>query len=252
MRTKYCLVGFIVLACSVSIGLAAEAEKVGFEVTADYFSKYVWRGQNLDDESVFQPGFSINYMGFTASIWGSLEMTSVNGNSGEFTEVDYSVDYSGMFPDIEGLGYSVGMIYYDFPNTSFNSTTEVYWGFSFDLPLSPSITVYHDVDEVDGSYVSLAFGHSIERIIELSSDMPMGMDIGANFGWGSSSYNRSYWGVGGGKMQDLTLSAGFPVCVGSWTIRPNINYSTMLSDSIRAATTKSDNFWAGVGVSVSF
>lgn len=249
MKIRYWIV-FVALVYSSSSSPAAEG--IDFEITADYFGKYIWRGQNLDDESVFQPGFSASYKGFTASIWGSLEMTNVNSNSSNLTEVDYSVDYSGTFPGIEGLGYSIGMIYYDFPNTGFDSTIEIYWELNFDLPLNPSMMVYHDVDEVDGSYISLAFGHSIEKVFELSPDLPVGMEIGASLGWGSSSYNNSYWGVDGGKMQDFTFSIGFPVYTGSWTIKPNINYSTILSDSIRATTTKNDNFWAGVGISISF
>jgi hypothetical protein len=31
-----------------------------------------------------------------------------------------------------------------------------------------------------------------------------------------------------------------------------LNYSAMLSNSIKDATDKSDNFWAGVGISTSF
>lgn len=249
MKIRYWMV-FTALVYSSSLSLAAE--RIDFEITVDYFSKYVWRGQNLDDESVFQPGFSASYKGLAASIWGSLEMTSANGNSGEFTEIDYSVDYSGDFPGIEGLGYSVGMIYYDFPSTEFEDTTEIYWGFGFDLPLSPSVTVYHDVDEVDGSYVSLAFGHSIEKIAELSSDLPVGMDVGLSLGWGSSSYNKVYWGVNGGKMQDLTLLVGFPVGLSGWTLTPSINYVTLLNGTIRGSAADDDMFFAGVSLSKSF
>ena len=243
-------IAFIVLVCNSSLSLATE--RIEFEVTADYFSKYVWRGQNLDDESVFQPGFSASCMGFTASIWGSLEVTSANGNSGEFTEVDYSVDYSGNFPGIEGLGYSVGMIYYAFPNTNFEDTTEVYWGLSLDLLFSPSITVYHDVDEVEGTYFSVAFEHSVEKVVELNPDLPVGMDIGLSFGFGSSSYNKAYWGVNDGEMQDLTLSIGFPMEMGGWTVAPSVNYVTLLSRDIRSSASDDDMFFAGVSLSKSF
>lgn len=243
-------IAFITLVCSSSLSLATESME--FEITADYFSKYVWRGQNLDDESVFQPGFSASYMGFTASIWGNLEMTSANGNSGEFTEVDYSVDYSGNFPGIESLGYSVGFIYYDFPNTNFEDTTEIYWGLSLDLPFSPSITVYHDVDEVEGTYFSVAFEHSVEKIVELNPDLPVGLDIGLSFGFGSSSYNKAYWGVNNGEMQDLAISVGFPMDIGGWTAVPSVNYVTLLSGDIRSSAADDDMFFAGVSLSKSF
>ena len=69
-------------------------------------------------------------------------------------------------------------------------TTELYWGLNFDLPLSPSITVYHDIDTIKGSYVSFGISHSIEKIAELGSDSPVGMEVAAGLGWGSSGYNE--------------------------------------------------------------
>ena len=39
----------------------AAKDKIAFDLTLDYFGKYIWRGQNLSDNSVFQPGLSIGY-----------------------------------------------------------------------------------------------------------------------------------------------------------------------------------------------
>ncbi len=202
------IIGFSVLFLGNSVVFAEN--EVGFELTFDYFGKYIWRGQNLSDDPVFQPGLSTSYKGLTATIWGNMDLRNINGNSGDFSEMDYSLDYSSTFPGIEGVGYSVGAIYYDFPGTITKDTTEVYWGLNFDLPLSPSITVYHNVDEAEGSYVSLAFGHSIERIAELGPDIPVAMEIGTSLGWGSGSYSKYYWGTEQSKLQDLAFSVSFP------------------------------------------
>jgi hypothetical protein len=142
-----------ILICSTKDVLSAD--KVDLELTTSFQSKYIWRGQNIDDDPVFQPSLSASYKGFTVAVWGNLEMTNINGNSGEFSEIDYSIAYSGTVPGMKGIGYSVGAIYYDFPATDAAGTTEVYWGLNFDLPLSPSITVYHDVDEAEGAYLRL-------------------------------------------------------------------------------------------------
>ncbi len=52
-------------------------------------------------------------------------------------------------------------------------------------------------------------------VAELGPDMPIAMDIGASLGWGSGSYNKSYWSGGSGvtssKLNDLVLSVAFPV-----------------------------------------
>jgi hypothetical protein len=156
---------------------------------------------------------------------------------------------------IKGVGYSVGVIYYDFPGTTTKDTTEIYWGFNFDLPLSPSITVFHDVDEAEGSYVVLAVGHSIEKIAELSPNMPVGMEIGASLGWGSCSYNKYYWGTDQSKLNDLAFSVSFPTEIAGWAVAPSLNYVTLVSDDIRATDiygTDSDFFFVGVSFSKSF
>lgn len=245
--------GFVAVLSMLACGTGAvfAEDRIDFELTTDYFGKYVWRGQNLDDDNVFQTGLSAGYGGLTVGIWGSLELTNINGNNNEFTEVDYSLDYSGDIPGLSGVGYSVGLIYYDFPNTMIADTTEVYWGFNFDLQASPSITCYHDLDEAEGTYISLGVGHSVEKIMELGPDVPVGMEIGASFGWGSGSYDKYYWGTDQSKMNDLVLSVSFPIEVAGWTITPSVNYVTLLSDDIRdtdAYGTDSDFFFTGLGV----
>lgn len=241
-------------------GKAYAEDGIGFEATLGFSSKYIWRGQNIDDDPVFQPSISGTYRNLTAAIWGNLELTNINDKSGDFSELDYSVDYSDALPGTNGVGYSVGVIHYDFPSRAADGakapdTTELYWGLSVDLPLSPSITVYHDVDEAEGSYVSLAVGHGIEKIVELGPDVPVGAEISASLGWANGSYNKYYWGTDQSKLNDLVVSVSFPVAFGNCTVTPSLNYVTLLSDDIRDTDvygTDSDFFIAGVGLSKRF
>lgn len=255
MNKLKCLIVIGLIVLTFGSGEASAEDEIDFEVTADLFGKYIWRGQNLNDDPVFQPGVTAAYGNLTGGIWGSLELTNINGNSGDFSELEYWLDYSGAIPGIEGVGYSFGVIYYDFPGTATPDTTELYWALSFDLPLNPSITVYHDADEAEGSYVSLAVGHSIENIVKLGPDVPVGAEISASLGWASGSYNEYYWGTDQSKLNDLVLSVSFPVASGDWTLTPSLNYVTLLSDDMRdtdAYGTDSDFFFAGVRVSKRF
>ena len=114
-KVKFFIISFRLLAfrdCDVF----AE-DKINFGLAADYYSKYIWRGQNVNDESVFQPSISLSKWGFTGSIWGNLDLTNENDNSGEFSEFDYTLDYSGEMPDVNWLNFSVGTVHYRFPNT---------------------------------------------------------------------------------------------------------------------------------------
>jgi len=235
-------------------GPAFAAEEIGIDVTADLYGKYIWRGQNLNDDHAFQPGISMTIDKFTAGIWGSLDTTDYNGESGEFIEYDYYLDYTTSIA--EGVDMSAGVIYYYFPGVE--DTTEVYAGLAFDAPLSPSVTLYYDMDEVESTYISFGVGHSVEKIGELSQDMPIGMEIGASVGWASESYNEFYWGApadDGGAFNDLAVSVAFPIAIGDWTVAPSVNYVTLLDSDIRktdAYDTASDYLFTGISLSTSF
>ena len=234
--------------------LIAEGD-VSIGASVDFFSKYVWRGQNLVDDWVLQPGANVSYRGITASVWGNLDLTDENYHKGEFSEVDLSLDYSGQVPGADILSYSLGVIYYDFPiSGAGDDTWEVYWGFGLDVLVSPSVTVYHDVDEAEGTYVSFGVGHSFENVVELGPDTWLGVDLSAGIGWGSGGYNKFYWGPDSGELNDLMLSAAFPFEVAGFAVTPSVNYVTLMSDDIRSPNTydSNDTWFAGVSFSKEF
>ncbi|HUV63984.1 MAG TPA: hypothetical protein VMW24_08805 [Sedimentisphaerales bacterium] len=258
MRNKSkCLIAAAAIAVSIGVSALKAADNVTVGATADFFGKYVWRGQNLVDDWVLQPGAGIGYKGLTASAWGNLDLTGENGNRGEFSEVDLTLDYSGQFSGLDILSYSAGLIYYDFPVPhAGDDTTELYWGLSLDVPASPSVTVYRDVDEADGTYVSLGISHSFADAFELGPGIPVSLDLGASLGWGSASYNKFYWGVNSDKLNDLVLSVGLPFEIAGFTITPSVNYVTLMSDAVRrtdAYGRNSDDMWyAGIGFAKEF
>jgi uncharacterized protein (TIGR02001 family) len=246
-QSKAALCVAVALFGITTVGWAEDG--VSFEVTADFFSKYVWRGQNVTDDWVFQPGVSATYGGLTGGFWGNLDLTDENDESGEFIEYDWYVDYSGQVN--ETVGYSIGAIYYDFPGGE--ATTELYWGFSFDVAASPSVTVYHDVDVIDGTYVALGFGHSFEDI----EDLPFGIDLSANLGWGDSKYNDGYWSTTtmpsiGSELNDLTLTAAFPFEVGCVSVTPSVTYVALLGSDVSDVADDDSLVYAGVGLAYGF
>jgi hypothetical protein len=253
-QIKYKLVVMCLVMLMGNRMLKAE-DDVSIGVTADFFSKYIWRGQNLVDDWVLQPGTNVSYKGITASAWGNLDLTDENYHKGEFSEVDLTLDYSMQVPGVDFLSYSLGVIYYDFPvNGAGDDTWEIYWGFGLDFLASPSVMVYHDVDEAEGTYVSFGIGHSFENVVELGPDVGLAVDLSASLGWGSSGYNKSYWGPDKSALNDLVLSAAFPFEVAGFTVTPSVNYVTLMSDDIRSpnAYHSNDMWFAGVGFSKEF
>lgn len=253
-KHRLVLAALTLMIISGGVAFAEESSGIDFEITADFYSKYIWRGQNLNDDYAFQPGISASFAGLTAGIWGSLDMTDFGGNSGEFTEVDYYLDYSGDVPGVEGVGFSVGVINYHFPSVV-GDTTELYWGFAFDLPLSPSFTVYHDIDVIDGTYASFAIGHEFGTVVELAEGVPVGMDFTATLGLGDKDYNVGYWGTTDSGLNDLAVSLSFPFEVCGFSVSPSLNYVTLVDGGIRAADSyaqSSDYFFTGISLSKSF
>jgi hypothetical protein len=223
--------------------------------SADFLSKYVWRGQDLVDDWVLQPGANVSYKGVTASFWGNLDLTDENGNQGDFSEIDLTLDYSAKVPGTDLVSYSLGVINYDFPvSGGANNTWEIYGGFGLDVLASPSVTVYHDVDEVKGTYVSFGLEHSFENLIELDPGVGVGLDLSASIGWGSASYNKFYWGPDKSELNDLVLKAACPFEVAGFTVTPSVNYITLMGEDIREPNTYGQNdMWvAGVGLSKEF
>lgn len=255
---KWVLLTAVLVSGFVS-SITADDGGVSIDITNDFYSKYIWRGQSLNEDYVYQGGASFTYSGLTGGVWGNLDLTDVSENEGDFTEVDYFLDYSGDVPGIEGLGFSVGVINYHFPGVV-GDTTEVYWGFGLDVFLSPSITVYHDVDVVDGTYISFGLSHSIDSIVEIAPDVGVGMEMGASLGWGDSNYNKTYWSsdaqaIDSSGLNDLLLSVSFPVEIGGWTFAPSLNYVTLLDSEVRSSdnfASGSDYFFTGLSLSKSF
>lgn len=223
-----------------------------WSVTLDaaFNGKYVWRGINVVDDPVFQPSLAASYKGWTASIWGNLELTGVNGFGGDFTELDFGLDYSWSYGMLD---FSTGAIYYRFPQTGAPSTVEVYGAVGADVFLSPTLTVYYDIDEADGAYVTLSAGHTFEDVWELSETVTASADLSASLGYGTSNYNAFYFGADQNALVDLTLSAGLPIALGErWTVTPSLNYASLLDGDLRRAVSDPDNFWVGLSLSCSF
>ena len=264
MNTKSILLGLTVL-LAAQIGFAEGSDPMKFGFTADYYSKYIWRGQNLNDESVLQPSVFLSKYGFTASFWANQDLTNELDNGGNITEIDYTLDYTTAISGIDGINWSAGVIHYTFPHTGFDSTTEVYAGASLSCTckgedkghclaclFAPSFKAYRDVDEIKGTYYQLGVGHTFEKIAKWSDECYCHLALGASVGYGNAAYNKGYLLAEEGKFNDLTLTTGLPFCFGNWTLKPSINYSMMLSDEVRGNTENSDNLWGGLSLSCNF
>jgi hypothetical protein len=251
-----------VLADANSAPATTDGDKIGVTITSDFNSKYVWRGQLLNDDFVFQPGATVTYKGFSFNAWGNMGLTEYNKglgyDSGEFTEWDFTLSYSGKFSPEGKLGYNIGMIHYQFPS-SYLDTTELFWGLTYDTFLNPTVTVYHDIDEAGGGiYANFAVSHTVEKVIKVTEKISADLVLGASLGWGNTEYNEWYWGTqsADSRLNDLVFKAALPFALpGDWSVTPSISFVTLADGNIRDSdmySKSSDYFIAGVSISKSF
>lgn len=218
-----------------------------------YVSKYIWRGIELNPDAAVQPSLTVSHPnGLSFNFWGSMDTTDVVGESGSFTEIDYTLSYEFKAADHD---MTAGLIYYAFPNTSFASTSEVFAGMCFGGALSPTLSVNYDFDEADGYYLSLSGGYACPT--PWSKKAPE-VGLSAKVSYGSSDYNEFYYpGVTKGAFTDALFSASMPIAVNDKvTITPSISYSLAIDgdvkDSLEAAGLDENNFFIGVTASSSF
>ncbi|MDJ0520669.1 MAG: hypothetical protein QNJ90_01200, partial [Planctomycetota bacterium] len=230
--------GRLVRTPDVRVTQAPEPE-LGVEVELAFLSKYVWRGQLLTDDPVLQPAATINYGDWSFTAWGNLELTDVNDDELAFTEVDLVLEYARTLATNPCARVFAGVAWYAFPTSSLDATAELYAGMGLNVPLQPRVTLYYDVAEVDGIYVQLSTGHSM--------DVAGGtLALGAHLGWGDNSWNRFSWGVPGGGPNDLLLTATWTYASGPWSIKPSVAWSVLIDDDIRDAVADSDEWILGL------
>ncbi len=230
-----CACGLLALA-----GLAgAAAAQLTPEVTGEIavLNRYVWRGGVLTDGFVVQPSLNVGVGGLSLGVWGNMDQDDVNARSGEFSELDYSADYTLGVGLVEA---SLGALVYSYTEDGVPGTVELYAGASVGVLASPSLTLYRDVDEGEGTYVSLGVGHSLP--VGASS-----LDLAAAVGWADETHNAYNFGVEKGGVTDagVTLSADLALSP-FLTLRPTLGYAAFVAGELRDAAPEPGNFIFGV------
>jgi hypothetical protein len=216
-----------------------------FTYAADlaYAGKFIARGRVINDDPVLHPSVTIRHRsGLSLLVWGVMETSTVNNASGELTEMDYFLDYT-RGPQ------SFGLLHYQFPHVGVHQTTELYAIRAWDGPLSPSASVYWDVDSNHGVYLSVDGRHRVPLKADRS------LVLTGRVGLRSPNYcTARFRGPGVDKWApiDLTLTAGLPLPAGSLVVTPYVTASTLVDGDLRRANNQPDNVFAGLQLSKAF
>ncbi|MEW6219446.1 MAG: hypothetical protein AB1634_07920 [Thermodesulfobacteriota bacterium] len=244
-----------------------EPEKPSATLAVSALSQYVWRGWIFSRHSVVvQPSLTVGYKGFGMNLWGNMDTDRYDSdpttpdpqdNASDWNETDLTLSYDGSYGM---LNYGVGYIYYGLDIVSSDDTQELYVKLGLDTLLSPTLTIYRDIDLIPGWYVTLGVSHSFPLTDTIS------LDLGARAGYYNSD-DDAFTKVNSTDefscLHDGVLSAALTIPVGEiFTVSPQVAWSFALSNtaSDRLEADNLTNFqddessivYGGVTVSMAF
>lgn len=249
-------IGVASLGCMAGTVLAEE-EKPTADLSVAALSAYIWRGQELSQDSVvIQPSMTVGYKGFSFGLWGNLDTDryTTDPETNEWTETDLTLAYDWTMGPV---GMTAGYIYYALDAAY--DTQEFFVSAALDTLLAPTLTVYRDTDNLAGWYVTFGVSHSVP----LSGDISL--DLGAQASYLSADDKSSYADPDNANEEynnfmDGLLSASVTFPVNEYiSVTPQISYSFPLgSDAkglMRSRSVDGDDkdfVYGGVSVSLAF
>jgi hypothetical protein len=230
--------------CLADDAAAAKEDSVSGEAALSVMSAYIWRGQELTRHSiVMQPSATISYKGFYATAWANIDTRPYSAidekHSANLTEADITLSYFRKFWLINA---GVGYIYYAL-NAPYSGAAdpldsqELFVSVGLDTLLSPTLTVYKEIDHYHQWYILLGVSHTFQfnDMIGLklagsvsylkSEDASMYPKYDSNALATDKKYNN---------FHDGTFSVALPLTLTKrLTVTPALTYVFALSDDAR-------------------
>ena len=241
----------LLFVCAFALTSYAQEEEKAWSVSLDqsFSDKYIWRGIRLNEEGVNQGALDVSYeagdLGTVGvKVWYNFDLDSENNESGDFSEVDYTLYWERTF---DALTLGAGFIYHDFSEVNMGSTQEIFISAAVDMVLNPKLTVFYDLNEVDGFYIDLSIGHSIDLDV-----LDATLDFGASLGYADDDQASFYYAgaESGFTNYSLSTAVNFPL-LENITLTPSVVYYGLLEDADNQ-NMADDDFVFGVNLNLTF
>lgn len=246
---KRLLAGILLFTGLTSPVYAEDSSSLTGAASVSLASDYMWRGFNLYDGSSVQPSVSADYDTGYGKVGGNVwaHLSAEGGTTGieKFTEVDYTLAYTNSY---DAFTFKVGHIWYTFPKDSDNidDSAEVFATVVIDdaalgcpFALTPTLSVYHDYDLVDGQYYELGISHT------LSTDaLGKGFSITPYAAFGFASDQTPLYAEDG--FVQSTFGVSTTLNWGDITVTPSANFTAEADDNLN------NEFWYGMNFGYSF
>lgn len=145
-----------------------------------------------------------------------------------------------------------GVVGYVFPNdvgaTDDFNTWEVYGKVGLDLPLSPKLALYYDIDKVSGAYLEGSIAHSVPLG---SVSLALGALAGLSAGQAEADDAAELNNFRENGFTHLDLSAGIPFTAGILSITPVVHFLVNGDEVTRFTAPDEENdvkLWGGVTI----
>jgi hypothetical protein len=275
MKRSNVLGAALVVAGLVATAVPAAAQTVGADL--GLFSSYVWRGLSLTNKPVAQPDLYVTFPAGAASItlggWANIDLGKYDDPNDDISESGGSSAFNfAEFDPWAEISYPVGkatltggVTAYIYPNedtaplfalTSDFNTVEVYGKVAFDVPLSPKIAAWYDVDKIKGLYAEASISHSVP--LGASHSLALGALAGFNAGQDADFDENGvpqaeFFNFADNGFTHLDLSAGVPIAAGSFSITPAFHFVVNGDDNTKVTSPsnldKDVKVWGGVTIS---
>ncbi len=190
-----CFVWLMLVGCLFSLDVSAQP---GISVDGALKSHFVDRGELVVDAPVLQAEVDVVFDGFSFQVWGNLDLTDENEHALEITEAELTLAYGVTLHPLDatiGVGQSL------FSDES--ATREIFAHLAMLLPLTPSLGVYHDIDEIEGTYIDFDVHHVFEVTPVVS------LETRGSLGYGDAAANDDAFQYDKDALRDLNASAAF-------------------------------------------
>lgn len=207
-KTRTCFTGlfFLVMISTTSLQAQDERTKSKFNVGADVYTNYIWRGSKFGKGPSIQPSVKFVSGGLTLGVWGSFDASG-------YTETDPYLSYSFPFGLSLGLTdyYYPGLPVFEVSDTAGSHALEINAGFA---KWGLSLSANYIVNEAGGA--ASAGGDMYFQAGYTFTNF--NLFLGAGDGWHTSDGKFALCNVGIGTSKEIKLSGTFSIPVNGQVI----------------------------------
>jgi hypothetical protein len=164
------------------------------------------------------PNVTLTVGNFSVWSYGYLGKFDGEDGEGDYTEIDLGADYTF---SAGSFSLTLGALTYQYTGEvedglGYADTEELYAIAAWDVLLTPTVSYYHDIDAIDGGYLTLGITHSFPVGEKVSFDLS-----------GALGIDNKYNGDESFKMNDILLGLDVP-----WQVTESFKLHAMVQQSI--------------------